>query len=317
MALNSDDLFDILDNCDREKEEAEKAKATAKASEAALRTLLADSDEDDHGSCVGSAPPQTSTGAAPVAQGKRKASSRPSSKSTGKFQERIRRDLVPTKNGKMKNVARGQDPRVVPMDDSRMKKIALLMAKNREFSDGVNMNDINVMVDHFTVLMILKDAYLNNGHGKGDKYPRHLRVFFGPGGFTRQDEVVESNKGRAKDIALRHVRENVIHTQNIKIAGEKVNAMQAPEKQRDDHINKLANNIMFGFNVYAQLLLDVREGRLRLPDTRQHTGTPAGLSASSCAGSSSDLQAVQEAPAKRFKAICDPSSPCASGNESE
>lgn len=314
MILNADALFDILEKHDKkEGNQDSKADATEKVLVYSKNTSFVDLDEYNERKCGCTARAQISS-AYNGMLGKRKISVASSSTSTGKFKERIRRNLVPTKHGKTKNVACGQDALVVPMDDSRMSKIAALMAKNRGFGDGVNMNDIHVMVDHFRVLMILRDAHIRNGHGKGDKYPRNLRVFFGSGGFARQDEIVDANKDKAYAIALRHVTKNVIQTQNIKIASYKVNAMQASEKQRNKHVKKLANNFMFGFNVYAQLLLDVKEGRIRLPNPRHKPEIRPGMSIYSCTGSSSDLLAVVEEPSdKRFKVVCDPASPCVSG----
>lgn len=298
MIIQTRDILEWMRDIKRD--EARRKKQAVAEALTSFNNSSAKSDEYGNGSCVDAHPRENGN----MVCAKSTKNCTESSKTSGKFQSRIRRALIPTKNGKLRNVAKGQHPHVVPMDVARMKKINALMVKNDGFGDGANMNSINVMVDHFTVLMILKNAYLKNGHGKGDKYPRHLRIFFGPDGFQRQDQIITANRDAAEAIARRHVVENVIHTQNVNVLGQKMNAMSAPEKQREHHIKKLTKNFMFGFNVYAQLLKEVNDGTLVLPDARQNVADQYEIGS----------EALRH-PTERFHAICDADSPCVSDNE--
>lgn len=182
-----------------------------------------------------------------------------------------------------------------------MSKAAALMIKHNHFF-GANLDDVEVMKDHFSVLLVLSKSHFRNGHCSGDKYPRYLRIFFGESGFNKQADVLESNRERARAIATRYVTDRVIHTQNIVVAGVKVNAMRAPAQQRQRLIDKLSSNFLRGFIAYAELLADLAIGRLRIPGCRSKT--PSRLSSSS-------TESMKPCGAKRTRPLCDPASPCA------
>lgn len=312
MALSSAELFGGLEEYDNNKHHQSRQE---QESYSALCALLANSsDEDEQGSCIGTTPSYSEIVPLCTESGRKKSAALQVSKTAGKFKD-VRMHKVASSNGKMKNVADGQDARVVPMDEVRMQKIMTLMRKHNNFDHSVDMNDINVMVDHFTVLMILNQAYTKNGQGSGDKYPRYLRIFFLEGCFSKHEDIVPANRERAIEIATLHVRKNVIHSQNIKIAGQKVSVMSAPEKKRTSLINKLVNNFMFGFNVYAGLLADVASGKLKLPNPNAQAWAVSGFVIATAHPFADPAADDDKASRKRHRTLCDPDSPCASGNE--
>ena len=293
------DIFCVLasswDECD-----SDSSDTPERSPDAIIEDSLLDSEEHNQGNCAATSFSDAAA-KAPSAAVKKRRKTKPSvpRRDHGGFRHRIRKRFVLTKKGKLKHVASGQDPIVIPMDDQRKQKVIALMARNKNFSDAVNVDDVRVMVDHFTMLMILTHAYVRNGQGKGDKYPRYLKIFFEPGGFTRRDEVVESNQKKARELALQHVLKNVIHKQNIKIGANKVNAMQAPENKRNALVQTLVKNFMFGFNTYAQLLSDVNTGKLVVPDW--------------CVQKAAPKQEDWSFLAKGVTPVCSPSSPCRCG----
>ena len=235
------------------------------------------------------------------------------SKSAGKFKHLIKIEKV-EQNGRIRTIAQGMDMKRVPMNNERMEKVRRMMALHNNFTSAELMNNVQAMVDHFTCLMIMREAYTRNGQGKADKYPRYLRIFIGPSGcFSKHSDIKRENCKEAREFAFRYVKEVTIHTQNIKINGCKVPAMQAPEKKRNALINKLVGNYLHGFDDYVDLLEDLDSGKISLPQPIAIPSTPSGLSLSSFGSPPMirERDSSSEEPKKKKQFVGDPNSPCA------
>lgn len=225
------------------------------------------------------------------------------SKSTGKFKCLIKLKKV-EQNGRMRTIAQGMDMKRVPMNNDRMRKVRSMMTLHNNFKDLKTTNSTQAMVDHFTCLMILSEAYTRNGQGKADKYPRYLRIFVGPGGcFSKHTEIKRDNHSTARKFALKYVTEVKVHTHNVKMGGNKVPVVQAPEKKRNSLIKKLVGNYMHGFDDYVSLLEDLEAGIISLPEQSDLYSTPLS--------SLGSLISVSKSVRRKRQFLGDPNSPCA------
>lgn len=155
----------------------------------------------------------------------------------------------------------------------RFEKMRGLLIKNNYFRCKHSLRNPDAIIDHFTVLSLLNDAYLYNGQGKGEKYPRYLKIFIGQGLFSDIRDINTNNLEKATVIARRHVERNIIATQTIRVGNERVNAMLAPAKHRNTLIKRLTRNFLYGFKDYAKLLRKLESKTLVIPEPADHRKT--------------------------------------------
>lgn len=220
-------------------------------------------------------------------------------KACGKFRQRIEvRMRKVAKGGSFRSVTGGQDMIHVPMNDERKSIVLDLMAKNNNFGEEADMDNPQTMMDHLKCLLIMNEAYTNNGQGKADRYPRYLSVLIGQGKcFQSHTQIKSANRVSAMEYMTSYIRSEKIHTQNIKVSGNKVPAMQAPEKKREALIEKLVKDHMHGFDSYVQLMQDQKDGKLKLLDppifkTPATAGEDSGASALSAANTHTNHQHI-------------------------
>ena len=167
------------------------------------------------------------------------------------------------------------EPMRVPMNSARFAIVMKLMSKNKNFAEDIDMNDADVIVDHFKCLLILKESYLKNGHTKADKYPRYLKAFLGPGRcFSNLSEITHANRQRAVDFIREYVVGVKLPSQTINVAGTRMPAPLAPMHKQQSLVNKLTKNFLHGYDCYVRLLRDVEAGVLKLPDPTDPSWQP-------------------------------------------
>ena len=174
-----------------------------------------------------------------------------------------KRQLSPLKpGGKARYQVCGMEPMRVEMNDQRMKKVRMLMARNNNFQTDGELDSPDAIVDHFECLLILDQANTNNAHGKGSKYPRYLRQYVGPGKFFLcYNDITRCNQAGAHEFIEKWIRTEKINTQKI----NKAPACLANVKDLEFKIRKLVGDYKHGIDDYLDALDKLRSGKIELP----------------------------------------------------